>query len=156
MTDSGERKMLINGGHASDNDIKSSLEMNGSDFLPKVKTTNDNSSKSTGTVGAVFIVVNAAMGAGLLNIPNGYKLAGGIGLGTAVEMVRCILFLTIFANSILTLTLANFNINLCSVWRFQLIDGKDFQEQNLWKYDENLWKCVYLLNLFLTVLFSRL
>lgn len=48
---------------------------------------------TTGTFAAVFIVVNAAMGAGLLNIPDGLRLAGGIGPGVALEMVyRLILF----------------------------------------------------------------
>lgn len=39
------------------------------------------------TAAAIFIVVNAAMGAGLLNFPHAFSNAGGIGSAIAMEMV---------------------------------------------------------------------
>ncbi len=40
--------------------------------------------------GAVFIVVNAALGAGLLSIPLAFYQAGGVPQGIAIELVRFI------------------------------------------------------------------
>ncbi len=40
-------------------------------------------------LGAVFIVVNAALGAGLLNFPAAFNMAGGITAGVTLQMVRC-------------------------------------------------------------------
>lgn len=37
---------------------------------------------------AVFIVVNAALGAGLLNFPAAFSLAGGVTAGVLLQMVR--------------------------------------------------------------------
>jgi len=48
----------------------------------------ENNQGTTGMFAAVFIVVNAAMGAGLLNIPQAFKHAGGVGPGIGLEMVR--------------------------------------------------------------------
>nr|XP_039273186.1 putative sodium-coupled neutral amino acid transporter 7 [Styela clava] len=48
----------------------------------------------TSTPAAVFIVVNAAMGAGLLNFPNAFGQAGGIGPGVAMELMFLILIVT--------------------------------------------------------------
>lgn len=39
-------------------------------------------------VGAVFIVVNAALGAGLLNFPAAFSMAGGVTAGVMLQMVR--------------------------------------------------------------------
>uniref|UniRef100_K7FF12 Sodium-coupled neutral amino acid transporter 7 n=1 Tax=Pelodiscus sinensis TaxID=13735 RepID=K7FF12_PELSI len=41
---------------------------------------------STSTLGAVFIVVNAALGAGLLNFPAAFSTAGGVAAGIALQM----------------------------------------------------------------------
>ncbi|XP_067327050.1 sodium-coupled neutral amino acid transporter 7 [Anolis sagrei] len=43
-------------------------------------------SASTSALGAVFIVVNAALGAGLLNFPAAFSMAGGVGAGIALQM----------------------------------------------------------------------
>ncbi|KPP64845.1 putative sodium-coupled neutral amino acid transporter 7 [Scleropages formosus] len=40
----------------------------------------------TSTLGAVFIVVNAALGAGLLNFPAAFSTAGGVTSGVALQM----------------------------------------------------------------------
>ena len=53
----------------------------------EVSIHNSSGRGSTGTFGAIFIVINAAIGAGLLNIPDGIRLAGGVGSGIALEMV---------------------------------------------------------------------
>lgn len=39
-------------------------------------------------LGAVFIVVNAALGAGLLNFPAAFNMAGGVTAGVMLQMVR--------------------------------------------------------------------
>ena len=80
-----EKVLLINDKSNSSEQFTSDTD---SHALPEVSTSGTSSEKTTGTLGAIFIVVNAAMGAGLLNIPDGFKLAGGVGPGIAVEMVR--------------------------------------------------------------------
>uniref|UniRef100_A0A4W3GNV5 Sodium-coupled neutral amino acid transporter 7 n=1 Tax=Callorhinchus milii TaxID=7868 RepID=A0A4W3GNV5_CALMI len=40
----------------------------------------------TSTLGAVFIVVNAALGAGLLNFPYAFYMAGGVAAGIGLQM----------------------------------------------------------------------
>lgn len=42
----------------------------------------------TSPYAAVFIVVNAALGAGLLNFPAAFYMAGGVVAGVALQMVR--------------------------------------------------------------------
>lgn len=42
----------------------------------------------TSAVAAVFIVVNAALGAGLLNFPAAFNMAGGVSAGLITQMVR--------------------------------------------------------------------
>lgn len=59
---------------------------------------------TTGTFGAVFIVVNAAMGAGMLNIPNALKSAGGILPGIGMEMVITRVFFQLVALAQLVLS----------------------------------------------------
>ena len=86
MDSDNERKLLVN--DKSNSTENSSAD---TDDFPEPsfsESTSRNPVKTTGTFGAIFIVVNAAMGAGLLNIPAGFKLAGGIGPGIAVEFVR--------------------------------------------------------------------
>lgn len=39
------------------------------------------------SLGAVFIVVNAALGAGLLNFPAAFNMAGGVTAGLVLQMV---------------------------------------------------------------------
>ncbi|CAM5150240.1 unnamed protein product [Eretmochelys imbricata] len=41
---------------------------------------------TTSALGAVFIVVNAALGAGLLNFPAAFSMAGGVAAGIALQM----------------------------------------------------------------------
>ncbi|XP_066493314.1 sodium-coupled neutral amino acid transporter 7 [Tiliqua scincoides] len=43
-------------------------------------------SAATSMLGAVFIVVNAALGAGLLNFPAAFSMAGGVAAGIAMQM----------------------------------------------------------------------
>lgn len=43
---------------------------------------------TTSMLGAVFIVVNAALGAGLLNFPAAFQMAGGVAAGIAMQMVK--------------------------------------------------------------------
>lgn len=45
-------------------------------------------SGSVSSLGAVFIVVNAALGAGLLNFPAAFNMAGGVTAGVVLQMVR--------------------------------------------------------------------
>lgn len=45
-------------------------------------------SSGVSSVGAVFIVVNAALGAGLLNFPAAFNMAGGVTAGFVLQMVR--------------------------------------------------------------------
>lgn len=48
----------------------------------------DNRREGTSSLGAVFIVVNAALGAGLLNFPAAFNMAGGVTAGVTLQMVR--------------------------------------------------------------------
>lgn len=52
--------------------------------------------KSTGvsSIGAVFIVVNAALGAGLLNFPAAYNMAGGVTAGLMLQMCMLIFIIS--------------------------------------------------------------
>lgn len=43
------------------------------------------------SLGAVVIVVNAALGAGLLNFPAAFSMAGGVTAGVMLQMVRRVL-----------------------------------------------------------------
>ncbi|XP_002126346.2 sodium-coupled neutral amino acid transporter 7-like [Ciona intestinalis] len=49
--------------------------------------------KGTGTLGAIFIVVNAAMGAGMLNMPEAFKHAGGVLPGTIMQLTFLVFIL---------------------------------------------------------------
>lgn len=44
----------------------------------------------TPSYAAVFIVVNAALGAGLLNFPYAFYMAGGVVAGIVLQMVSCL------------------------------------------------------------------
>ncbi|KAI4905331.1 hypothetical protein NFI96_015424 [Prochilodus magdalenae] len=48
----------------------------------------------TSAFGAVFIVVNAALGAGLLNFPAAFNMAGGVTAGVVVQMCMLIFIIT--------------------------------------------------------------
>lgn len=48
----------------------------------------DRRSSGVSPTGAVFIVVNAALGAGLLNFPAAFNMAGGVTAGFVLQMVR--------------------------------------------------------------------
>lgn len=60
------------------------------DVVPKSEgeaSPGDPDSGTTSTLGAVFIVVNARLGAGLLNFPAAFSTAGGVAAGIALQMV---------------------------------------------------------------------
>lgn len=46
---------------------------------------------TTSTLGAIFIVVNACLGAGLLNFPAAFSTAGGVAAGVTLQMVSVML-----------------------------------------------------------------
>lgn len=48
---------------------------------------------TTSTLGAIFIVVNACLGAGLLNFPAAFSTAGGVVAGIMLQMVSAQLLL---------------------------------------------------------------
>lgn len=48
----------------------------------------ERSNRGVSSLGAVFIVVNAALGAGLLNFPAAFSMAGGVTAGVMLQMVR--------------------------------------------------------------------
>ncbi|XP_041930048.1 putative sodium-coupled neutral amino acid transporter 7 [Alosa sapidissima] len=48
----------------------------------------------TSAVAAVFIVVNAALGAGLLNFPAAFNMAGGISAGLITQMIMMVFIIT--------------------------------------------------------------
>ena len=56
--------------------------VSGNKHVPREPT-----SGKTSTFGAIFIVVNACIGAGLLNFPAAYQAAGGIAVGTSMQLV---------------------------------------------------------------------
>lgn len=56
--------------------------------VPKSGESQGNGPGATSALGAVFIVVNAALGAGLLNFPAAFSMAGGVAAGIALQMVR--------------------------------------------------------------------
>ena len=56
--------------------------------VPKSGESQGNGAGATSALGAVFIVVNAALGAGLLNFPAAFNMAGGVAAGIALQMVR--------------------------------------------------------------------
>ncbi|XP_076771813.1 sodium-coupled neutral amino acid transporter 7 isoform X2 [Arvicanthis niloticus] len=59
------------------------------DVIPKMEgeaSPGDPDSGTTSTLGAVFIVVNACLGAGLLNFPAAFSTAGGVASGIALQM----------------------------------------------------------------------
>lgn len=56
--------------------------------VPKSGESQGNGLGATSALGAVFIVVNAALGAGLLNFPAAFNMAGGVAAGIALQMVR--------------------------------------------------------------------
>lgn len=50
--------------------------------------TEERRERGVSSLGAVFIVVNAALGAGLLNFPAAFNMAGGVTAGVMLQMVR--------------------------------------------------------------------
>lgn len=63
------------------------------DVVPKMEgevSPGDPDSGTTSTLGAVFIVVNACLGAGLLNFPAAFSTAGGVASGIALQMVSAL------------------------------------------------------------------
>lgn len=55
--------------------------------VPKNSESQGNGLGATSALGAVFIVVNAALGAGLLNFPAAFSMAGGVAAGITLQMV---------------------------------------------------------------------
>uniref|UniRef100_T1INZ5 Amino acid transporter transmembrane domain-containing protein n=1 Tax=Strigamia maritima TaxID=126957 RepID=T1INZ5_STRMM len=68
--------------------------------------TNPNNNKGTTWYGAIFLVVNAALGAGLLNFPQAYDLAGGL---TAALIVQAVLIVFVVAALLIMASCANLN-----------------------------------------------
>ncbi|XP_050759854.1 sodium-coupled neutral amino acid transporter 7 isoform X2 [Gymnogyps californianus] len=58
--------------------------------VPKSGESQGNGLGATSALGAVFIVVNAALGAGLLNFPAAFSMAGGVAAGIALQMCMLI------------------------------------------------------------------
>ncbi|POI22476.1 hypothetical protein CIB84_013776, partial [Bambusicola thoracicus] len=58
--------------------------------VPKSGESQGNGAGATSALGAVFIVVNAALGAGLLNFPAAFNMAGGVAAGIALQMCMLI------------------------------------------------------------------
>ncbi|XP_072729060.1 sodium-coupled neutral amino acid transporter 7 isoform X2 [Ciconia boyciana] len=58
--------------------------------VPKCGESQGNSLGATSALGAVFIVVNAALGAGLLNFPAAFSMAGGVAAGIVLQMCMLI------------------------------------------------------------------
>ncbi|XP_017596424.1 putative sodium-coupled neutral amino acid transporter 7 isoform X3 [Corvus cornix cornix] len=58
--------------------------------VPKNSESQGNGLGTTSALGAVFIVVNAALGAGLLNFPAAFSMAGGVAAGIALQMCMLI------------------------------------------------------------------
>uniref|UniRef100_A0A3Q4GP62 Sodium-coupled neutral amino acid transporter 7 n=1 Tax=Neolamprologus brichardi TaxID=32507 RepID=A0A3Q4GP62_NEOBR len=54
----------------------------------------DRRSSGVSPIGAVFIVVNAALGAGLLNFPAAFNMAGGVTAGFVLQMFMLIFIIT--------------------------------------------------------------
>ncbi|KTG45503.1 hypothetical protein cypCar_00004900 [Cyprinus carpio] len=54
----------------------------------------DNRRGGTSVLGAVFIVVNAALGAGLLNFPAAFNMAGGVTAGVTLQMSMMVFIIT--------------------------------------------------------------
>ena len=72
-SDSGERAWL--------------LQSPSVDSVPHLEA-DSRRSQGVSSIGAVFIVVNAALGAGLLNFPAAFNMAGGVTAGVMLQMVR--------------------------------------------------------------------
>ncbi|XP_038068401.1 putative sodium-coupled neutral amino acid transporter 7 [Patiria miniata] len=68
-----------------------------------VSPSEESTSGKTSTFGAVFIVVNACIGAGLLNFPSAYQAAGGVAVGTIMQ----VLFLFLIFSSLLVLAVCS-------------------------------------------------
>lgn len=54
----------------------------------------DRRSSGVSSIGAVFIVVNAALGAGLLNFPAAFNMAGGVTAGVVLQMFMLIFIIS--------------------------------------------------------------
>lgn len=77
-TDSGERAWL--------------LQSPSVDSVPHIET--ERRSSGVSSIGAVFIVVNAALGAGLLNFPAAFSMAGGVTAGVMLQMFMLIFIIS--------------------------------------------------------------
>ncbi|XP_033847083.1 sodium-coupled neutral amino acid transporter 7 [Periophthalmus magnuspinnatus] len=77
-TDSGERARL--------------LQSPSVDSVPYIET--ERRGGGVSSIGAVFIVVNAALGAGLLNFPAAFSMAGGITAGVMLQMFMLIFIIS--------------------------------------------------------------
>lgn len=77
-SDSGERAWL--------------LQSPSVDSVPHLET--ERRSGGVSSIGAVFIVVNAALGAGLLNFPAAFSMAGGVTAGVTLQMFMLIFIIS--------------------------------------------------------------
>jgi len=87
----GNRSEEINSADGPDDDDKSEL-------LPEIQ-----SMEGSSTLGSVFLIVNAALGAGLLNMPKAFDDAAG-GVMTAILVQTVLLFFIMSALIILAKT----------------------------------------------------
>lgn len=76
-TDSGERAWL--------------LQSPSVDSVPHIETER---SSGVSSIAAVFIVVNAALGAGLLNFPAAFSMAGGVTAGVMLQMFMLVFIIS--------------------------------------------------------------
>ena len=56
-------------------------------LIGSVSIERDRPAGKTSLIGAIFIVVNACIGAGMLNFPSAYQGAGGIHIGILMQSV---------------------------------------------------------------------
>ena len=71
---------------------------------------------NSSAIGAVFIIVNAALGAGLLAFPQAFYNAGGVPYGVLIEVVSCVC--AVFTSSIFctcTCTPTHTLYNTCTI-----------------------------------------
>ena len=57
-------------------------------------TTESNTDGSTSTLGAIFLIINAALGAGLLNFPKAFDTAGGVLVAVMVQAVLLVFIMS--------------------------------------------------------------
>ena len=83
-------------------DTSANMTMHDADFLPPIEVSDPSTDPSPVNIKlttklepgnvppyrAVFLITNAALGAGLLNFPEAYKKAGGLQTAITIQLVR--------------------------------------------------------------------